>query len=99
MLNICLKHTDCIETVLPAIGSAMDAGEVCQLQNIHYLGRFEVAALTLLVKAANLQDASTGKIYRARAGFQLIGVDESGIVHALTGVTADEYPRQRLKAA
>lgn len=84
MLNICLNRTDCIETVLSAIESAMDAGEICQLQNINYLGQFEVAALTLLVTAANLHDTSTGKTYRARAGFQLIGVDEFGIAHTLT---------------
>lgn len=85
MLNITLNRTDCIETVLPTIESAMDAGEVCQLQNINFLGPFQVAALALLVMSENLKDACTGKIFHAHKGFRLIGVDEHGIAHTLAG--------------
>jgi hypothetical protein len=83
MINIVLNSTDCIETVLPSIEAAMDAGDVCFLQNINYLGTFEVVALTLLVMATNLKDAGTGIIHHAKRGFRLIGVDEHGLNRTL----------------
>lgn len=78
MSNITLNRMDCIETLLPAVEAAMEAGEVCRLHNINFLGQLEVAALGLLVMAENLIDTHTGRIYHARPGFQLLGIDEDG---------------------
>lgn len=83
MLNVVLNRTDCIETLLPAVESAMSAGEVCRVHNINFLGPLEVAALTLLVRADNLLDMNTGKICRAQPGFRLLGIDERGLTRTL----------------
>jgi hypothetical protein len=83
MLNVVLNRTDCIETLLPAVESAMSAGEVCRVHNINFLGPLEVAALTLLVMADNLLDMNTGKICRAQPGFRLLGIDERGLTRTL----------------
>lgn len=85
MLNITLNSTDCIETLLPTIEMAMDSGEVCRLLNVNFLGPVEIAALSLLVMASNLMDTATGRICRARSGFVLIGVDQSGRSQRLAG--------------
>ena len=85
MLNITLNPSDCIETLLPAIEGAMDAGEVCRLVNVNFLGPLEIAALSLLVMAANLQDTATGRICHARSGFALIGVDQAGVSKRIAG--------------
>jgi hypothetical protein len=85
MVSISLNCTDCIESVLPAIEAAMEAGDICQLSNIHFFGPLEIAALSLLVMSAGLLDAGTGKTYRANPGFQLIGIDEQGVRRALSG--------------
>jgi hypothetical protein len=85
VLNITLNPTDCIETLLPAIESAMDSGEVCRLLNVNFLGPLEIAALSMLVMAANLRDTATGKICHAQRGFALIGIDQSGATRRLAG--------------
>ncbi len=85
MVSISLNCTDCIESVLPTIEAAMEAGEVCLLSNIHFFGPLEIAALSLLVMSAGLLDAGTGKTYRANPGFQLIGIDGQGVRRALSG--------------
>jgi hypothetical protein len=83
MLNVVLNRTDCIETLLPVVESAMNAGEVCRVHNINYLGPVEVAALTLLVTADKLLDMNTGKICHAQPGFRLLGIDERGYTRTL----------------
>ncbi len=83
MLNIILNRSDCIETLLPAIESAMNAGEVCRVHNIDFLGPLEEAALTLLVMADNLLDMNTGKICHAQPGFRLLGIDRRGLTRTL----------------
>lgn len=83
MLNVILNRSDCIETLLPAVESAMNAGEVCRLHNIDYLGPLEVAALSLLVTADNLLDMNTGKICHAQPGFRLVGIDGHGLTRTL----------------
>lgn len=83
MVTITLNPTDCIETLLPAIELAMEAGDVCRLGNIHYLGPLELAALLTLAAAGNLWDTCTGKIYHARAGFSLVGIDQQGVSRSL----------------
>lgn len=85
MISINLSCTDCIESVLPAIEAAMEAGDICQLSNIHFFGPLEIAALSLLVMSAGLLDAGTGKTYRANPGFQLIGIDGHGVSRSLSG--------------
>ena len=55
MLNITLNRFDNIATLLPAVESAMETGEVCQIHNINYLGLAELAALKLLTMADKLQ--------------------------------------------
>ncbi len=84
MVSISLSCTDCIESVLPTIEAAMEAGDICQLSNIHFFGPLEVAALSLLVMSAGLHDAGTGKTYRANPGFRLIGIDGQGVSRALS---------------
>lgn len=78
MLNITLKRTDSIETVLPMVEKAMESGDICRITNIDYLGRLGISALTLLTIADSLLDSTTGKIVRPRPGFCLIGVDDTG---------------------
>ncbi len=83
MLNITLNCSDCIETLLPAVESAMETGEVCQIHNINYLGATELVALKMLAMADNLLDANTGKICHAHPGFYLVGIDEYGTARVL----------------
>lgn len=84
MLNITLNQCDNIETLLPAMESAMETGEVCQIHNINYLGIAELAALKMLAMADSLMDSETGKICRASPGFRLVGIDEYGTARVLT---------------
>lgn len=84
MLKITLNRFDNIESLLPSVESAMEAGEVCQIHNIHFLGVSELVALKMLAMAENLLDAESGKICRAHPGFHLVGVDEFGILSVLT---------------
>ncbi len=83
MLNIVLNRNDDIETLLPAVESAMNAGEVCRVHNIDYLSPLEVVVLTLLVSSDNFLDMDTGNICRARPGFRLLAIDERGITRTL----------------
>jgi len=83
MIRYTLNRTDCIESFLPMVEQAMESGEVCQIDNINYLGPLETAALILLVMAESLRDTCTGKIYRAHAGFRLVGIDDHGISRTL----------------
>ena len=83
MVDIQLKPTDCLETVLPTIELAMGSGEICRIRNIDYLGRLEESALALLTASDSLLDSSTGKIFRTHPGFGLIVVDESGHTRTL----------------
>ena len=78
MLNIVLNCSDSIETVLPTVTRAMQAGEVCSIRNINYLGPIHLAALVLLAMSGNLMDAGTGQIIHARPGFGLLAIDEAG---------------------
>jgi hypothetical protein len=83
MVEITLKRSDSIETVLPTIEMAMESGELCRISNIDYLGRLEESALALLTRAESLLDSNTGKIFRSRPGFGLIGIDECGVARVL----------------
>jgi hypothetical protein len=78
MLNIKLNRFDTIDAVLPAMESAMETGEVCQIHNINYLALSELVALKLLALAGNLLDPGTGRMCHAHPGFCLIGIDEYG---------------------
>ena len=84
MLNITLNRFDNIATLLPAVESAMETGEVCQIHNINYLGLAELAALKLLTMADKLLDTGTGKICHANPGFYLVGIDEYGTERMLS---------------
>jgi hypothetical protein len=84
MLQITLNRYDSIETLLPVVESAMESGDVCQINNIHYLGMTHLAALKMLVLAGNLFDAESGKVCRVNPGFRLVGVDEYGASRILT---------------
>ncbi len=84
MLNITLNCSDSIETVLPMIEEAMETGEVCRINNIDYLGRLGISALTLLTMADSLLDSTTGKVFRPHPGFCLIAVDDTGVARVLT---------------
>ena len=84
MLNITLKCSDSIETVLPMVEEAMESGDICRINNIDYLGQLGISALTLLAMADSLLDSATGKVFRARPGFCLIGVDGTGVARVLT---------------
>jgi hypothetical protein len=83
MRDITMNRSDSIETLLPAVESAMEAGDVCQIHNINYLGVVELAALRRLAKAVDLLDADTGKICHALPGFCLVGIDEYGTARIL----------------
>ena len=83
MLNITLSTHDTIETVLPMVEKAMEAGEICRILNIEYLGQREISALTLLTMAEGLLDSETGKVFHPHPGFALIGVDEKGLACVL----------------
>lgn len=84
MLNITLNRLDGLANLLPAVESAMEAGEVCQIHNINYLGISELAALKLLTMADRLLDTATGKICHAVPGFCLVGIDEYGTERVLS---------------
>lgn len=84
MLNITLNRFDGLSSLLPAVESAMEAGEVCQIHNINYLGISELAALRLLTMADRLLDTATGKICHAVSGFHLVGIDEYGTERVLS---------------
>lgn len=83
MKDVILNDDDCIETVLPIIGEAMENGEVCRIGNIERLGQRSLAALLRLTSSAGFLDVRTGKVLRPHPGFGLVGVDEFGGVHAL----------------
>jgi len=83
MLNITLKRFDNIDAVLPAMETAMEAGEVCQIHNINYLALSELVALKLLALAENLFDPGTGRTCHALPGFCLVGIDEYGTERVL----------------
>lgn len=78
MLNVTLKSCDSIEAVLPTVELAMHTGDVCSIHNINYLGRLQLAALTLLAMSGSLMDSATGQVFQAHPGFQLLGIDEHG---------------------
>lgn len=78
MLKITLKPDDTIETVLPVLEQAMEGGELCQINNIHYIGYLGACALTLLTLSDGLIDSETGKVFHTRPGFSLVGVDDNG---------------------
>ncbi len=84
MLNITLNSSDSIETVLPMVEEAMESGDICRINNIDYLGRLGISALTLLTMADSLLDSTTGKVFRPRPGFCLIGVDDTGVARVLS---------------
>ena len=83
MLNLTLQRNDSIETVLPTVERAMHSGELCRLHNINYLGRLQLAALTLLAMSQNLMDTATGQIFQPRPGFRLVGIDDHGVTRTL----------------
>ena len=84
MLNITLNRLDGLASLLPTVESAMEAGDVCQIHNINYLGISELAALKLLTVADSLLDTATGKICHAVPGFCLVGIDEHGTERVLS---------------
>ena len=65
MLNVTLKRTDSIETVLPTVELAMHTGDECCIHNINYLGHIHTAALGLLAKSGSLMNATSGQIMGA----------------------------------
>jgi hypothetical protein len=83
MLNITLSPDDTIETVLPVLEKAMEAGEICRIHNIDYLGCLGIYALTLLIMADGLLDSETGRVFHPHPGFSLIGVDDKGFSSVL----------------
>ena len=83
MLNLTLKYTDCIETILPTVELAMHTGDVCHIHNINYLGQIHLAALTLLAMSQNLMDSTTGQIVHPHPGFRLLGIDDHGVTRTL----------------
>ena len=83
MLNLTLKRSDSIETVLPTVEQAMRTGDVCRLHNINYLGQIHLAALTLLAMSENLMDSATGQIFHPHPGFCLLGIDDCGVTRTL----------------
>lgn len=84
MLNVTLKRTDSIETVLPTVELAMHTGDECCIHNINYLGLIHTAALGLLAKSGSLMNATSGQIICSKPGFRLLGIDEYGVACALT---------------
>jgi hypothetical protein len=85
MLNITLNYFDNIDTVLPAVETAMETGEVCQIHNINYLSRSELVALKLISLAENLLNTGTGRTCHSNPGFCLVGIDEYGTERVLNG--------------
>lgn len=83
MLNLTLTHSDSIATILPIIELAMHTGAPCRIDNIHYLGQIQLAALTLLAMSQNLLDSATGRIIHPQPGFSLLGVDDRGVAQTL----------------
>ncbi|WP_301101870.1 hypothetical protein [Propionivibrio sp.] len=83
MLNLTLKCTDSIETILPTVELAMHTGDVCHIHNINYLGQIHLAALTLLAMSQNLMDSATGQIVHPHPGFCLLGIDDRGVTRTL----------------
>jgi len=83
MLNLILKCTDSIETILPIVERAMHSGDVCRIHNINYLGRIQLAALTLLAMSESLLDSASGQVVHPHPGFRLLGVDDHGVTKTL----------------
>ena len=83
MLNVTLTCSDSIEAVLPTVELAMHTGDVCSIHNINYLGRIQMAALTLLAMSGSLMDSATGQIFQPHPGFQLLGIDEHGVAKTM----------------
>ncbi|SDH91892.1 hypothetical protein [Propionivibrio dicarboxylicus] len=83
MKDVVLHDDDCIETVLPIIGEAMENGEICRISNIERLGLRSIAALVRLTSSSGFFDVKSGKVLRPNPGFGLVGVDEFGAVWAL----------------
>ncbi len=81
MLNVVLSKNDRIEAVLPLVESAMAAGEICRLENMAHLGRFETVTDSLLIMVERLFDGD--RSCRAQPGFRLLGVDGQGITRTL----------------
>ena len=83
MLNLTLKCSDSIETILPTVELAMRRGVVCRLHNINSLGQIKMAALSLLAMSGSVMDSASGQVFQAHPGFQLLGIDEFGVTHAM----------------
>jgi hypothetical protein len=83
MFNLTLKPHDTIETVLPVVEKAMEAGEICRIDNINYLGFLGGHALTLLMASDGLLDSETGRVFHPHPGFGLLGVDDQGFSSVL----------------
>lgn len=83
MIDVVLNDDDCIETVLPIIGKAMENGELCLISNIDRLGRRSLATLVRLTSSAGFLDVRTGKVLRPHPGFSLVGIDGLGSVRSL----------------
>lgn len=85
MLNVILRCNDSLEAILPTLARAMQAGEVCRIRNVHYLGPIHRAALSLLAMSANLMDPCTGQIVHPHPGFRLVGIDDRRSARARGG--------------
>lgn len=83
MLNLVLKSTDTIESVMPFLEQAMGNGDVCRILNINYLGQIHTAALALLARSERLMDTVSGRIVERHPGFRLLGVDDCGVTRTL----------------
>jgi hypothetical protein len=83
MLNLILKCSDSIETILPTVELAMHSGDVCRLHNINYLGRIHLVALTLLATSESLMDSVSGQVVHPHPGYCLLGIDERGVTQTL----------------
>ena len=83
MLNVTLNCSDSIEAVLPTVELVMHTGDVCSIHNINYLGRIQMAALTLLAMSGSLMDSATGQIFQPHPGFQLLGIDDHGVTQTM----------------
>jgi len=83
MKEVVVEDDDCIETVLPIIGEAMENGELCRISHVERLGERSIAALVRLTSSPGFFDMRSGKILRPSPGFGLVGVDEFGGVRAL----------------
>ena len=83
MLNVTLNSCDSLEAVLPTVELAMHTGAVCSIHNINYLGRLQLVALTLLAMSGSVMDSASGQVFQAHPGFQLLGIDEFGVTHAM----------------